>query len=106
MSTLFTTQEAYGLALSLRSYGAKLLAGGPHATLLPDEPLDYGFDAVVVGEGEPTILEAIQAVLGKVPLDRVKGLVYCLPDGQVCNTTSFGRRLPISIHFRSRLSTW
>jgi anaerobic magnesium-protoporphyrin IX monomethyl ester cyclase len=76
-------KEAYRLAASLRSCGAKLLAGGPHATLLPEEPLDHGFDAVVVGEGEPTIVEALEAMLGKAPLDTVKGLVYRRADGQI-----------------------
>jgi anaerobic magnesium-protoporphyrin IX monomethyl ester cyclase len=74
-------KEAYRLAAGLRSCGAKLIAGGPHATLLPDEPLDYGFDAVVVGEGEPTIVEAVEAVLGAVPKESVKGLVYRGADG-------------------------
>ena len=72
---------AYRLASALHSCGAKLIAGGPHATLLPEEPLDHGFDAVVVGEGERTIVEAIEAVLGNVPRDAVRGLVYCGPDG-------------------------
>ncbi len=76
-------KEAYRLASSLRQCGAKLIAGGPHATLLPEEPLDHGFDAVVVGEGEPTIVEAVQAVLGAMRMDAVKGLVYRGPDGQV-----------------------
>jgi anaerobic magnesium-protoporphyrin IX monomethyl ester cyclase len=76
-------KEAYRLATSLQGCGAKVIAGGPHATLLPEEPLDYGFDAVVVGEGEPTIVEAIRAVLGQIPMESVKGLVYRRPDGQV-----------------------
>ena len=54
-----------------------------HATLLPDEPLDHGFDAVVVGEGEPTVVEAVEAVLGRAPLDAVKGLVYRGSDGRI-----------------------
>ncbi len=76
-------KEAYRLAESLRSCGAKLIAGGPHATLLPDEPLDHGFDAVVVGEGEPTVAEAVEAVLGRAPLETVKGLVYRGADGRI-----------------------
>jgi anaerobic magnesium-protoporphyrin IX monomethyl ester cyclase len=76
-------KEAYRLAEQLRSCGAKLIAGGPHATLLPDEPLDHGFDAVVVGEGEPTIVEAVEAVLGRTPAEAVQGLVYRAADGQI-----------------------
>ena len=83
--TLLTplVKEAYQLASSLRGCGVKLIAGGPHATLLPEEPLENGFDAVVVGEGEPTIVEAVQAVRGQTPIDSVKGLVYRTPDGQI-----------------------
>jgi radical SAM superfamily enzyme YgiQ (UPF0313 family) len=76
-------KEAYRLAESLRGCGAKLIAGGPHATLLPDEPLGHGFDAVVVGEGEPTVVEAVEAVLGRAPLDAVKGLACRGGDGLV-----------------------
>jgi anaerobic magnesium-protoporphyrin IX monomethyl ester cyclase len=76
-------KEAYQLAESLRGCGAKLVAGGPHATLLPDEPLDHGFDAAVVGEGEPTVVEAVEALLGRAPLETVKGLVYRGGDGRV-----------------------
>lgn len=76
-------REAYRLAEGLRGCGAKLIAGGPHATLVPEEPLRYGFDAVVVGEGEPTIVEAVEAVLGRMPPEEVQGLVYRWPDGQI-----------------------
>ena len=76
--TLLTplVKEAYRLASDLRGCGAKMLAGGPHATLLPEEPLAHGFDATVVGEGESTIVEAIEAVLGRMPREAVQGLVY------------------------------
>ena len=83
--TLLTplVKEAYRLAGSLKSCGAKLIAGGPHATLLPDEPLNHGFDAVIVGEGEPTIVEAIRALLDDIPMNSVQGLVYRTPDGRI-----------------------
>jgi anaerobic magnesium-protoporphyrin IX monomethyl ester cyclase len=76
-------KEAYRLAAALRPCGARLIAGGPHATLLPEEPLENGFDAVVVGEGEPTVVEAVDAVLGRVPMASVKGLLYRSLDGRV-----------------------
>lgn len=69
-------KEAYRLSAMLDSAGFKLLAGGPHATLLPAEPLEHGFKAVVVGEGEATIYEAVQAVMGVLPMAEVKGLSY------------------------------
>lgn len=79
-------KEAYHLASLLRGCGAKLLAGGPHATLLPEEPIAHGFDATVVGEGEPTVVEAIEALLGRRPLESVLGLVYRGPAGRIEHT--------------------
>jgi anaerobic magnesium-protoporphyrin IX monomethyl ester cyclase len=83
--TLLTplVKEAYRLADGLRACGAKLLAGGPHATLLPEEPLAHGFDAIVSGEGEPSVVEAVEALLGHLPLDSVQGLVYRTPQGEI-----------------------
>jgi radical SAM superfamily enzyme YgiQ (UPF0313 family) len=36
------------------------VAGGPHATALPEQMLDGGFDAVVRGYGEETIVELVE----------------------------------------------
>jgi len=78
--------ESYRLAAMLRQTGALLLAGGPHATILPDEPLSHGFDAVVIGEGEPAAVEAVKALVGLMPKHEVKGWAYLGPDGTVCRT--------------------
>ena len=43
--------HAYQLAHEFRARGVKVVIGGPHATLLPDEVAQHA-DAVVVGEGE------------------------------------------------------
>ena len=56
-----TTQAhaAYRLAAWYRERGAKVVMGGIHASVLPDEAADH-VDAVCVGEGDglwPTILE-------------------------------------------------
>jgi anaerobic magnesium-protoporphyrin IX monomethyl ester cyclase len=69
-------KQAYPLAEGLRKLGIPLLAGGPHATLLPGEPLEHGFDATVVGEGEDTVVEAVEALLGRRAKATVKGLAY------------------------------
>lgn len=79
-------REAYRLAQLLKATGAKLLAGGPHATMLPEEALAYGFDAVVVGEGESTAVEAVQALQGDMAAEKVKGLVYLDNDGKSRHT--------------------
>ncbi len=75
-------RRAYDLAKRLALIGVKLIAGGPHATLLPKEPLENGFQAVVVGEGEPTVVEAIEAILGRIPKESVKGLAWLDDEGR------------------------
>jgi radical SAM superfamily enzyme YgiQ (UPF0313 family) len=76
--TLLTTiiKESYKLAMDLKGTGTKMLAGGPHASVLPGEAIAHGFDAAVVGEGETTIGEAVEALLGFKPKENVKGWVY------------------------------
>lgn len=52
--------EVVKLIRNLDDGNTKFIAGGPHATSLPEETLEEGFDAVVVGEGEyalPRILK-------------------------------------------------
>ena len=78
--------EAYRLAKQLKSMNFRLLAGGPHATLRPEEVVNNGFDAAVIGEGENTINEAVKALLGQIPKNQVAGWAYQEPDGTVVFT--------------------
>ena len=50
------------LLRSLKHHGqdAHYVIGGPHATCLPEQCLSFGFDQVVVGEGEQAILKIAQ----------------------------------------------
>jgi radical SAM superfamily enzyme YgiQ (UPF0313 family) len=66
-------QPAYALA---RELDWPLVAGGPHATVCPDEPLEHGFDWVVRGEGEETLVELADAVDGKRRFDEVRSLSF------------------------------
>jgi anaerobic magnesium-protoporphyrin IX monomethyl ester cyclase len=86
--TLLTplVREAYRLATELRFVGAKLVAGGPHASLVPEEPMANGFDATVIGEGEATIAEAVGALLGQVAKESVAGWVYRAEAGTLHRT--------------------
>lgn len=79
-------KEAYRLASLLRDTGAKLIAGGPHVTLVPEEPLEHGFDAVGVGEGEPYIDGAVRALMGEVPFEQVPGLLFRDASGAIRST--------------------
>jgi radical SAM superfamily enzyme YgiQ (UPF0313 family) len=66
-------QQAYALAARLRDR-FRLCAGGPHPTVCPDEPLRFGFEFVVRGEGEETLVELADALDGKRALDDVASL--------------------------------
>jgi len=79
-TTTFTSERAYEIARRFRSTGAKVVLGGVHASLLPEECLEHA-DAVVVGEAEevwPLVLEdAARGKLGGVyraeaPVDLAK----------------------------------
>lgn len=52
------------------------IAGGPHATIFPDDILRAGFDFVVRGEGEKTMEDFVEFLLGKKKIEEIKGLSY------------------------------
>jgi radical SAM superfamily enzyme YgiQ (UPF0313 family) len=78
--------ESYRLATALRVTGAKLLAGGPHATLVPEEPLSHGFDGVVIGEADLVVEEACRALMGQLPPSSARSFVYRDDDGRIHQT--------------------
>lgn len=55
-------QPAYALAAALAARGLNLVAGGPHATIVPEEPLGRGFGWVIRGEGEDALVELADAL--------------------------------------------
>ena len=63
--------------------GMMKIAGGAHASAVPEELCKEGYDVVVKGEGERTMLELV----GGVPFDKIKGVVY-MKDGIVKHTAS------------------
>jgi radical SAM superfamily enzyme YgiQ (UPF0313 family) len=70
-------QPAYALARALHREGRwPLCAGGPHATICPDETLAHGFGFAVRGEGEPTLVELADALDGRGRLDAIAGLSF------------------------------
>lgn len=57
-----TADRAYGLADTYRRHGVKVVLGGIHPTVLPEEALQHS-DAVVMGEAEglwPQVLQDVQ----------------------------------------------
>src|SRR3954469_14743653 len=67
-------QPAYALARALD--GLVLVAGGPHATIVPDEPLAHGFRWVVRGEGEEALVELAEVIDGVREPRTVAGLSW------------------------------
>ena len=74
--TLFTYNAARGYRLAKRLGGmARLLvAGGPHPTVCPKEPLEQGFDVSVQGEGEEAIVQIVDVMQGRGALTDIAGL--------------------------------
>src|SRR5580765_5303848 len=68
-------QPAYALAASLRDR-FPLVAGGPHATIVPDEPFGRGFHWVIRGEGEDALVELADAVDGRRDFASIAGLSW------------------------------
>jgi len=62
--TLFTYNalRGYRLAARIRRPDRLLVAGGPHVTAVPDEPLTHGFDVAIAGEGEHLLVEIADAI--------------------------------------------
>jgi radical SAM superfamily enzyme YgiQ (UPF0313 family) len=67
--------EALRVLRLAQKYGRKTVLGGPHATALPYEVLNDGFDFVVLGEGELVILELLRA-LDRGVKPSARGLAY------------------------------
>jgi radical SAM superfamily enzyme YgiQ (UPF0313 family) len=66
-------QPAYALAAVLAGRWP-LVAGGPHATIVADEPLAHGFRWVIRGEGEDALVELADVIDGRRAPADVAGL--------------------------------
>jgi B12-binding domain/radical SAM domain protein len=79
--SFFTTQiwETMTLMKKLRHQFPKnvvFVAGGPHPTGDPEGTLNMGFDLVVFGEGEKTLIEIVKALLNEDSFHEVKGIAF------------------------------
>jgi radical SAM superfamily enzyme YgiQ (UPF0313 family) len=74
--TLFTYSAArgYRLARALRETTRLVLAGGPHPTLCPEEPVRHGCDLALAGESELRILAIARMLDEGASLSEVAGL--------------------------------
>ncbi|HNQ68451.1 MAG TPA: radical SAM protein [Bacteroidales bacterium] len=80
-----TAHQCYDLSKIVRQIipNCTILAGGPHATFLPEEViLQSEVDIVVMNEGEITLEE----ILSQKPLETIKGIAYLNKKGNIVQT--------------------
>jgi len=76
--------SAYSLTKEIKKHlpDALIIAGGPHATALPEECLrESGVDIVVIGEGEESVYEIVKKFSNEKKLDcydleQIKGIAF------------------------------
>ncbi|MFX1258296.1 MAG: TIGR04013 family B12-binding domain/radical SAM domain-containing protein [Promethearchaeota archaeon] len=102
--SFFTTQlfETYDLITILKKkYGnnynnkSLFIAGGPHPTGDPKGTLKLGFDIVVIGEGEETLIELFQKIRNNENYRAIKGIAY-FDEDKIYHFT--GKREPINLN--------
>ena len=89
--SFFTTQlwEISDLLKLLRvKYGKSVIfiAGGPHPTGDPEGTLKMGFNIVVVGEGEETLIEILFNIKNEKNFDEIRGIAYFNNDKSLITT--------------------
>lgn len=81
-----TIPRVYRLAAFYRQRGVLTVAGGQHfVDENIREGLQHGLDYLILGEGEATVYEWLQAVRDGQPMDTIPGLAF-LRDGQLIQT--------------------
>jgi anaerobic magnesium-protoporphyrin IX monomethyl ester cyclase len=76
---------AYDLIRELKKKKVVVFAGGPHATLLPEEVLKQGADIAIRGEGEETVTELMEYFAGRQGLEGIKGISFLREDKVIIN---------------------
>jgi B12-binding domain/radical SAM domain protein len=89
--SFFTTQlfETYDLTKLIKHRFDStflLVAGGSHPTGDPSGTLKMGFDIIIVGEGEESIIELIHRIASNESSRNVKGIAYLNENGEYIYT--------------------
>jgi radical SAM superfamily enzyme YgiQ (UPF0313 family) len=83
--------DAWNMAWAGKRLGMPTLLGGPHLTLMPEEsisPEHPEVDFVIKGEAEESIVEFVDALEGRQPLETVHGLYWRRNGQMVINAPS------------------
>ncbi len=78
-SVSLNISSAFELARAIKSLDKKIwvIAGGAHPTVAPEHTLsDTNIDAIVIGEGELTLLDLIEAIETGSKFDGIKGIGF------------------------------
>lgn len=67
----------------LSKWGIPIIAGGPHVSILPHEPLKHGAHISVKGEGEETAADLVDWMEGSKELSAINGISYIGDDGSI-----------------------
>ncbi len=86
IANLFSTQLEKSMALPKMikgiGNGIKIMVGGPHATVRPQDFLSAGADFVIIGEGEESATALLEHLEGKKNIESVSGVAY-MRNGEV-----------------------
>jgi radical SAM superfamily enzyme YgiQ (UPF0313 family) len=70
-------EDAVKVAFACKEHGIRVILGGPHPTIAPEQTLSVSaVDAVCIGEGERTAKEYVACVLEDGNLENVKGIWF------------------------------
>ena len=94
-SQLFDIHELVQIIRNKFANKCLIVAGGSHSTGDPSGTLKLGFDIVVVGEGEETIIELMQKITTNEELSKVKGIAYIHEEKEYIYT---GKRVLIDLN--------
>jgi B12-binding domain/radical SAM domain protein len=112
LMSFFTSQvyHIYKIITALRerykSYEDRLIyiAGGAHPTGVPEQCLRMGFDIVVIGEGEETLIDILYNIQYDRDYTSIKGIRFIDSNGRYCFTgkrdyVNLNKYLPFSVKY-------
>lgn len=76
-----TYNDAIKIMAIAKKLGSFVIAGGPHATIMPETPINHA-DVVVIGEGEKTVVDIVKNIN---ELEKVSGIWYKRRDNIIKN---------------------
>ncbi|MBE5888215.1 MAG: B12-binding domain-containing radical SAM protein [Lachnospiraceae bacterium] len=94
----YTVKRAYYIASQFRQRGKKVILGGYHTTLLPEEAMEYA-DAVIVGNADKIITQVLEDFENGELKPRYDGetcIAYKMPDRSIY-ANKVKKYLPVSL---------